>query len=93
MFEWIKTFIAVYETKNFSAAAKQLYISQPTVSLQIKKLEQHFSIKLFYRNGKQSVIPTKEADFLYPKMLSIIESLTTSLRKLQKKRILKKTAL
>ena len=44
MFEWIKTFIAVYETKNFSAAAKQLYISQPTVSLQIKKLEQHFSI-------------------------------------------------
>ena len=78
MFEWIKTFIAVYETKNFSAAAKQLYISQPTVSLQIKKLEQHFSIKLFYRNGKQSVIPTKEADFLYPKMLSIIESLTTS---------------
>ena len=32
MFEWIKTFIAVYETKNFSAAAKQLYISQPTVS-------------------------------------------------------------
>ncbi|WP_227300496.1 LysR substrate-binding domain-containing protein [Enterococcus faecalis] len=70
--------MAVYETKNFSAAAKQLYISQPTVSLQIKKLEQHFSIKLFYRNGKQSVIPTKEADFLYPKMLSIIESLTTS---------------
>ncbi|MFU1892628.1 helix-turn-helix domain-containing protein, partial [Enterococcus faecium] len=52
MFEWIKTFIAVYETKNFSTAAKQLYISQPTVSLQIKKLEQHFSIKLFYRNGK-----------------------------------------
>ncbi|HCY9400394.1 TPA: LysR family transcriptional regulator [Enterococcus faecalis] len=78
MFEWIKTFIAVYETKNFSTAAKQLYISQPTVSLQIKKLEQHFSIKLFYRNGKQSVISTKEADFLYPKMLSIIESLTTS---------------
>ncbi|MGH2227161.1 helix-turn-helix domain-containing protein, partial [Enterococcus faecalis] len=27
MFEWIKTFIGVYETKNFSTAAKQLYIS------------------------------------------------------------------
>ncbi|MGH2195857.1 helix-turn-helix domain-containing protein, partial [Enterococcus faecalis] len=65
-------------TKNYSAAAKQLYISQPSVSLQIKKLEQHFSIKLFYRNGKQSVIPSKEADFLYPKMVSIIERLTTS---------------
>ncbi len=66
MFEWIKTFIAVYETKNFSAAAKQLYISQPTVSLQIKKLEQHFSIKLFYRNGKQSVYSlTKRSCIFY----------------------------
>ena len=44
MFEWIKTFIAVYETKNFSAAAKQLYISQPTVSLQIKKFRSSCSI-------------------------------------------------
>ena len=74
MSEWIKTFIAVYETKNFSAAAKQLYISQPTVSLQIKKLEQHFSIKLFYRNGKQSVIPTKEADFLYQKCSRLLKA-------------------
>ena len=77
---WMKGDQAVLspEWSIHSAAATQLYISQPTVSLQIKKLEQHFSIKLFYRNGKQSVIPTKEADFLYPKMLSIIESLTTS---------------
>ncbi len=74
MFEWIKTFIAVYETKNFSAAAKQLYISQPTVSLQIKKLEQHFSIKLFYRNGKQSVIPTKEADFYIQKCSRLLKA-------------------
>lgn len=74
MFEWIKTFIAVYETKNFSTAAKQLYISQPTVSLQIKKLEQHFSIKLFYRNGKQSVIPTKEADFYIQKCSRLLKA-------------------
>lgn len=74
MFEWIKTFIAVYETKNFSAAAKQLYISQPTVSLQIKKLEQHFSIKLFYRNGKQSVIPTKKLIFYIQKCSRLLKA-------------------
>ncbi|WP_338350867.1 LysR family transcriptional regulator [Enterococcus faecalis] len=37
MLEWIKTFVVVYETRSFSLAAKKLYISQPTVSMQIKK--------------------------------------------------------
>ncbi|MEW4402274.1 LysR family transcriptional regulator [Enterococcus sp. AN402] len=78
MLEWIKTFIVVYETRNFSLAAKKLFISQPTVSMQIKKLERQYNLKLFSRSGKQTIIPTKEADFLYPKCLDIIDILSSS---------------
>ena len=39
MFKQLETFCAVYETRNFSHAAEQLFISQPTVSTQIKQLE------------------------------------------------------
>ena len=74
MFEWIKTFIAVYETKNFSAAAKQLYISQPTVSLQIKKLEQHFSIKLFYRNENNRLFLPKKLIFYIQKCSRLLKA-------------------
>lgn len=76
MIEWIKTFITVYETRNFSTAAKQLYISQPTVSIQINKLEKYLNVQLFYRNGKKIIVPTKEAEFLYPKLICTMESLS-----------------
>lgn len=78
MLEWIKTFITVYETKNFSIAAKELFVSQPTVSLQIKKLENHLNLQLFDRKGKQTVVPTKEAHFLYPKLLNVLDNLSYS---------------
>jgi Transcriptional regulator len=75
MFEWIKTFLTVYETKNFSLAAEKLFISQPTVSMHIKKLEQTYALTLFERNGKQSVLPTAEADFLYPKLATTMQQM------------------
>lgn len=73
LFQIFKTFISVYETHNFTRTADQLFLSQPTVSAQIKKLEENLGVSLFIRNGKQEIIPTKEADFLYPRMLKIIE--------------------
>ena len=36
----IKTFISLAETKNFNKTAENLYISQPTVSMRIKQLEE-----------------------------------------------------
>lgn len=40
-------FIAVAENGSYSQAAQKLYISQPAISLAVKKLEEEFSIKLF----------------------------------------------
>ncbi|GAX03194.1 LysR family transcriptional regulator [Secundilactobacillus pentosiphilus] len=59
------TFIAVYETRNFSLAAKQLFISQPSVSVQINQLEKQLGVSLFDRSGHRQVQPTLAAAKLF----------------------------
>lgn len=48
MFQLLQTFVSVYETKNFTQSAERLFLSQPTVSAQIKKLEDQLGVILFY---------------------------------------------
>lgn len=45
-------FSVASRSKNFSVAAKQLYITQSAISHQIKNLEGFLGHKLFYRQGK-----------------------------------------
>lgn len=85
MLEWIDTFLKVYELKSFSLAAQSLFIAQPTVSSHIKKLEDNFNTPLFLRNGKQEIIPTPEADFLYPRFLQIRKELNYSIAQMRNK--------
>lgn len=47
-----KIFLAVAECKSISKAAVQLYISQPAVSITIKKLEDSLNTTLFIRKSK-----------------------------------------
>jgi len=47
----ISTFLCASETLNFSEAAKQLHISQPTASHHIKMLEQELGVVLFTRTN------------------------------------------
>ncbi len=48
----LKIFLAVAETGNFSKAAETLHISQPAVSVQVKKLEEELGIPLLEHMGK-----------------------------------------
>mgnify|MGYP002511858285 CR=1 FL=1 len=47
-----KIFLAAAECKSISKAAAQLYISQPAVSITIKKLEENLNTTLFFRKSK-----------------------------------------
>lgn len=70
----LKIFIAVYKNKSFTKASEKLHISQPTISEHIKNLEKSLDCKLFDRLGR-SIMPTAEADILYPKALQILDDL------------------
>lgn len=50
----LRALIRVVEQGSFSAAARQLHLTQPAVSLQIRELERRFGVRLIERLGKQA---------------------------------------
>ncbi|WP_174612956.1 selenium metabolism-associated LysR family transcriptional regulator [Virgibacillus ihumii] len=62
-YERLKTFIAVAEKNSFSEAAKILYVTQPTITSQIKALEDELNTTLFERTTKK-VEMTRTAEVL-----------------------------
>lgn len=48
-FQWLKTFIVAAETTNFRLTSEKLIISQPSVTVHIRLLEEHLGVKLFDR--------------------------------------------
>ena len=53
----LRYFLAVVRTKNFSRAAEQCHVAQPSLSQQIMKLEDELGEKLFERT-KREVAPS-----------------------------------
>ncbi len=53
--------IAVDTHRHFSTAAEQCFVTQPTLSMQIQKLEEELGTKIFDRS-KQPVIPTETGE-------------------------------
>ena len=51
----IQYFLTAAECLNFSQAAQQLYVTQPSVSRQIKQLEQELGYPLFVRTQKNAI--------------------------------------
>jgi len=62
-FKKLKHLIAVVEAGNMTAAAKVLYLSQPSLSIQIKDLEEVLQVPLLMRYHK-GVRPTPAAQIL-----------------------------
>lgn len=50
--------IAVDTCRHFATAAEQCFVTQPTLSMQIQKLETELGVKIFDRS-KQPVVPTE----------------------------------
>ena len=50
----LRTFVEVVSRGNFSAAGRQLNLTQPAVSLHVRELEQRFGVRLVERVGRQA---------------------------------------
>lgn len=64
--------VALYKHRHFAKAAETCFISQSTLSLQVKKVEQQLGVQLFERD-KKSVHVTEAGERLYPQMQKILK--------------------
>lgn len=81
-FNQLRYFIEVAETNSFTKASENLFISQPSLSVSIKKLEESLGVKLFNR-GKNMMILTNSGKYLLAQaktILAEIELVETKLR-------------
>lgn len=69
-FEQIEQVLEVVKTGTFSQAARNLYMSQPNLSLSIKQLEDELGCPLFIRTS-EGVIPTEEGKYLIEHMRAV----------------------
>lgn len=70
-FRDLNYFVVLAELRHFGEAAKRCYISQPTLSMQIKKLEDTLGVVLFERTNRQ-VFLTDQGHELLAKAKAIL---------------------
>lgn len=63
-FKQLSYFVAIAEHKSFLKASQALHISQPTVSAQIKLLEEELQVELLERRFDGTVLTPEGRDFL-----------------------------
>lgn len=64
-------FVVLAEVKHFGDAAKRCFVSQPTLSMQIKKLEETLGVVLFERTNKQ-VLLTDQGQVILNRVKTIL---------------------
>ena len=65
-----ETFLTVCQTMNFTAAARQLHITQPAVSQHIHYLEEQYNTSLFLYKNKQLFL-TRSGEILHKHLLTM----------------------
>lgn len=68
----LRAFVVTCQQGNMSKASEVLFTSQPTMSLQIKKLESELNVQLFERQGPKLVV-TQEGQTLYQLALPLVQ--------------------
>ncbi|WP_163536279.1 LysR family transcriptional regulator [Gracilibacillus sp. YIM 98692] len=84
MIEPLKVFVVVVELESFSKAAEQLYLTQPSVSQQVRNLEKDMGVQLLDRTPKYVKI-TEAGQIVYKRaknMIALYEEAKEEIRKL-----------
>lgn len=72
-FKQLEVFVAVSKHQSFSKAARELFLSQPTVSSHIQNLERELGTVLINRNNKNITL-TKSGEILYNHAIYILNN-------------------
>lgn len=78
---YLEIFNTVAKYTSFKKASEILHISQPALSIQVKKLEKQTGLKLFYRMGNKLYL-SEEGNMLYSytrKIFTMIEEMESSI--------------
>jgi DNA-binding transcriptional LysR family regulator len=81
----LEAFYAVIKAGSISEAARQLHLTQPALSLQIRELEEYFQAQLLERTNK-GIKPTAAGELVYnysQKLMGMKEALNSEIKKLQ----------
>ena len=84
----LRVFVAVARLGNFTRAAERLHLSQPSMSLHIRQLEQDLGVRLFDRSTR-SVALTRAGDDFLPtaeRLLDDVQSAVASVAELAARR-------
>jgi LysR family hydrogen peroxide-inducible transcriptional activator len=81
----LRYFIAIAETASFSRAAERCHVSQPSLSQQIKKLEERLGQRLFDRLGKKVAL-TEAGKLLLDRVSLIVSHLENAEREIRDSR-------
>ena len=76
----LEYFLAVSKAKSFTRAAEQLYISQPSVTSAIKKLEEELGLVLFDRSKRQVEL-TNEGEIFYSHICVVMQDISKAAAK------------
>lgn len=81
----LRYFIAIAETGSFSRAAERCHVSQPSLSQQIKKLEERLGHRLFDRLGKKVAL-TEAGRLLLERVSAIVAQIENAEREIRDSR-------
>src|SRR3982751_66435 len=70
-FQQLEYIIAVDTHRHFAKAAEKTFVTQPTLSMMIQKLEEELGVRIFDRS-KQPVTPTQEGQEIIARARQII---------------------
>ncbi len=74
----LKAFVAIAETKTFTAGAKQLNITQAAISMQIQQIEKEIGLPLFTRTSRRVII-TEAGEYLLRRARKILREHDTAI--------------
>lgn len=81
----LKYFIAIADARSYSTAAKNLFVTQPTLSWNVQKLEDELHTQLLYQSTNNTLALTDTGKLLYEKGLDILNALDNLIETIQTK--------